>query len=125
MNHDAVQKWLDSYVAAWRSNDVNAIGALFSEDAIHSYRPWTSDKHTVTGRDAIVASWLDSPDDPSSWDAHYEPYVVEGNRAVAVGWSKYHATDDDPERLYHNAYLLQFDDDAVCSEFREFYFLED
>jgi ketosteroid isomerase-like protein len=124
MTHDEVQRWLDSYITAWRSNDPDDIAALFSEDAVYSYRPWESDKHTVRGRDAIVASWLESPDDPDNWDAEYHPYVVEGQRAVATGQSRYQPIGEHPARTYHNAYLLEFADEGRCSSFHEFYFLE-
>jgi len=124
MTHDDVQAWLDHYVAAWRANDPAAVAALFSEDAVYGYRPWDSDEHTVRGRDAIAASWLEEPDAPESWDASYRPYAVDADRAVAVGWSRYAATADEPERTYHNAYLLRFDSDGRCTEFHEFYMLE-
>jgi ketosteroid isomerase-like protein len=124
MNRSDVQAWLDGYVEAWRSNDRASIEALFTEDAVYSYRPWESDKHTVRGRDAIVASWLEEPDAPGSWDARYEPWAVEDDRAVAVGWSRYAATGEYPERTYHNAYLLRFAPDGRCSDFREFYMQE-
>jgi uncharacterized protein (TIGR02246 family) len=125
MNHEDVQAWLDSYVAAWRSNDPRAIADLFTPDALYSYRPWLGDKHTMHGRDAIVAGWTESPDDPGSWDAHYEPYAVDGDRAVAIGWSRYAPKGDEPEKLYHNAYVLRFGGDGQCAEFRDFYFLQD
>lgn len=124
MDRSAVQDWLDRYVTAWRANQSEPIEALFTEDAVYGYRPWDGDDHTIRGRDAIVASWLEEPDEPAAWDAHYEPYAVEGDRAVAVGWSRYAATDDVPERTYHNAYLLRFDRDGRCAEFREYYMEE-
>ena len=123
MTHFDVQMWLDGYIAAWAANDGDAISALFTEDAFYSYRPWIDEKATVRGRDAIVASWLDNQDDPADWDAEYLPYVVEDDRAVAIGWSRYKAKGEDPERVYHNAYVLRFEG-GRCSEFREFYMLE-
>lgn len=125
MNRSDVQAWLDRYVEAWRSNDRAAIEALFSEDAVYGYRPWDSDKHTVRGREAIVESWLEEPDAPGSWDAAYEPWAVEGDRAVAIGWSRYEATGDKPPQLYHNAYLLEFAPDGRCRSFHEFYMLKE
>ena len=124
MNRIDVQHWLDRYVEAWRANRPGPIEELFTEDATYGYRPWDSDEHTVRGRDAIVASWLENPDDPTSWEAHYEPYAVEGDRAVAVGWSRYAAAGGDPERTYHNGYLLEFAADGRCSKFNEFYMQE-
>jgi SnoaL-like domain len=124
MTHDQVQEWLDRYIAAWRSNAAEDIAALFSRDAMYSYRPWIDDNVTVNGQDAIVASWQENPDDPAGWEASYSPYAVDGSKAVATGWSRYLATDEAEERLYHNAYLLEFDDEGRCSSFREFYFLK-
>ena len=125
MNRSDVQAWLDRYIEAWRANDRATIEALFTEDAVYGYRPTDSDKHTVRGRDAVVASWLEEPDAPEAWDAHYEPFAVEEDRAVAVGWSRYAATDAEPERTYDNAYLLRFAPDGRCREFHEFYMLRE
>jgi hypothetical protein len=125
MNRSDVQSWLDRYVSAWRTNDPGTIESLFTEDAIYGYRPWDSDQRTVRGREAIVASWLEEPDAPDGWDAHYEPFAVEDDRAVALGWSRYAATADQPERLYHNAYVLEFALDGRCRAFHEFFMLQD
>ena len=116
-----MQAWLDRYIEAWRANDRGLIEALFTEDAVYRYRPYADPDQTVTGSTAIAESWLEEPDAPESWEAQYEPYAVDGNRAVAVGWSRYRATDSDPERTYHNAYLLRFAPDGRCREFTEFY----
>lgn len=124
MTHDQVQQWLNRYIAAWRSGDPEAIRGLFTADASYGYRPWDSEKTTVSGNDRIVASWLESPDDPASWDAGYEPYAVDGDRAVALGTTRYVASGDHPERTYHNAFVLRFDDEGKCREFHEFYVLK-
>lgn len=120
MTHDEVQRWLDDYVAAWRSCDADAIGALFTEDAVYGYRPWDDESHTVSGREAIVASWLDDPDDPTAWEARYHPYAVDGDRAVAIGRTTYDSDGEGDGRVYHNAFILRFADNR-CAEFHEFY----
>ena len=125
MNRPDVQAWLDRYVEAWRVNEREPIEQLFTEDAVYGYRPWDDEKYTFTGRDAIVAGWLDEPDAPGSWDARYEAWAVDGDRAVAIGWSRYAATGDKPEQLYHNAYLLEFAPDGRCRSFHEFYMLKE
>ena len=124
MTHADVQAWLDRYVAAWRSNDAGLIADLFTEDAVYGYRPYDTPEFTVRGRDTIVRNWLDDTDDPDTWEAHYEPYAVDGDRAVAIGRSRYRATADEPERTFHNAYLLRFAPDGRCAEFREYYMEE-
>ena len=124
MTRDDVQAWLDRYVEAWRANERGPIEALFTDDAVYSYRPWDDAENTMRGREALVTSWLEEPDEPSAWDAQYEPYAVEDDRAVAVGWSRYTATGDQPERTFHNAYLLRFAPDGRCASFHEFYMEE-
>lgn len=116
MTHQQIQQWLDDYVAAWRSGDSEAIGGLFADEARYGYRPWDTSEHTVVGREAIVESWLDDPDDASNWEAEYRPYAVDGDRAVAVGTTRY----IDEGKDYHNAFLLRFDDAGRCQEFHEF-----
>lgn len=124
MTHDQVQEWLDRYVTAWRSSDAVAITGLFSEDAVHGYRPWDSDEHTVRGNHRIAASWLERRDDPASWEAAYAPYAVDGDKAVALGTTRYFATANHQERLYHNAFILAFDAEGRCTSFHEFYLQE-
>ena len=126
MTHDDVQDWLDRYIAAWLTYDPAAIGALFAENAEYRYHPWDE---PIRGRAAIVSDWVEpdgnasTRDEPDSWDARYEPYIVEGRRAVAVGWSRYLAQGETPEKLYHNVYLLEFDGEGRCRSFIE-YFVE-
>jgi len=114
MDHPGFARWLDAYVDAWRTCDPDAIGALFSEDAAYRYSPWGA---PLTGREAIVAAWLESPDEPGTWEAAYEPWAVEGERGVAVGISRYH--DADGEREFHNVFRCVFDSDGRCREFTE------
>lgn len=128
MTHDDVQAWLDRYVAAWAAYDPAAIGDLFTEDAVYRYHP--SDDGFV-GRDAIVRAWLEpsgdasTRDQPGTWEAHYEPFTVSGDRAVAIGSSRYYtdASKSTVQNLWDNVYLLEFGPDGRCSSFTE-YFVE-
>jgi ketosteroid isomerase-like protein len=120
----AVARWLTGYVAAWQSYDRDSVAELFSESAVYRYRPWDDPETTANGRDAIVASWLEEPDDQGSWAAAYRPWAVDGDRAVAVGVSRYLAADRTTvEQEYHNVFLLEFDADGRCREFTELYML--
>jgi hypothetical protein len=129
MDRTAVQEWLDRYVAAWESYDPSAIGELFSHDATYRYHPADEGADVVRGRDAIVRSWVapdgaeGDRDERGTYDAHYEPYAVEGERAVAVGWSRYwtDAGRSAVERVYDNVFLLRFDGEGRCSEFTELF----
>ena len=88
MDEVQFQRWLDDYVDAWRTYDREAIERLFSEAAEYRYHPWDE---PVVGGPAIAARWLADRDDPESWTAEYHPWALDGERAVAVGVSRYFA----------------------------------
>jgi hypothetical protein len=127
MDHSAAQDWLDRYIAAWKSYQPDAIGALFSDDVSYRYHP--HDEPTV-GREAVVASWLgdsdaegaSTRDEPGTYDASYSPVAVEGDVVVATGTSSYRETPDGPVvRVYDNCFVMRFDDAGLCREFTEYY----
>lgn len=117
MERADVARWLQRYVAAWKSGDRGEIGELFSEDACYRFHPYDE---PLAGRDRIVESWLEDPDRPGSFDAAYECFAVDGERAVAVGSSTYREGDK-VARVYDNAFLLRFDADGRCSDFTEWF----
>ena len=100
-------EWLDRYVGAWKSYDPEAIGDLFSKDAEYRYHPQDD---PITGRDAIVADWLDGRDSPGTYDAKYEPLAIDGDTYVATGWSRYFDRDGKLRDEYSNIYLCRFDE---------------
>jgi SnoaL-like domain len=126
MTRDDVQAWLDRYVAAWESYDPSAVGDLFADDAHYRYHP--ADE-PIVGRDAIVRSWVEPDGDastrdaPGTYAAHYEPFAVDGARAVAVGWSRYwtDASRAVERTTYDNCFLLEFDVAGRCRSFTEFF----
>lgn len=115
----SVSKWLDEYVHAWKSYNPDAIGALFSDDAIYYYTPFDT---PLLGRQAIVASWLANRDPSGSYDAHYQPVIVQGDTAVANGRSRYFYADGSLETEFDNIFILRFNAQNQVREFREWYF---
>jgi ketosteroid isomerase-like protein len=116
LTRDALQRWLDAYVDAWRTYDPASIGALFAEDAIYAYHPYDEGEEVLRGREAIVADWLEERDEPGTWEASYRPLVIEGSRAVAEGTTSY--TNGD---FYWNLWTLRFDEQNRCAEFVEWF----
>lgn len=108
---DHVQKWLDAYVEAWRTYE--GIADLFTEDAEYRYHPYDE---PLRGREAIAADWLKEREDPGSWEARYEPLIVDGDRAVATGETRYAEG-----RTFSNLFVLAFDGEGRCREFTEWY----
>ena len=125
MTRDDVQRWLDRYIAAWRANEPGPIRELFTEDVVYHWRPYQS-YPAANGIAAVIEAWLgETRDQPDAWEAAYQVYAVDGDRAVATGYSRYHATADQPERVYWNAFLMRFAPDGRCATFTEFYMLEE
>jgi hypothetical protein len=126
MTREDVQAWLDRYVHAWETYDEGEVRALFTEDAEYRYHPWDQPER---GIDAIAESWLNpggpasSRDEPGTWTARYEPWVVEGDRAVAIGETAYFtdATRAVEERHYWNIWQLEFAADGRCRSFVEWF----
>jgi hypothetical protein len=121
MERADVQRWLDAYVQAWLTYEPEAIGVLFSEDAVCYYHPYDE---PVRGRAAIVASWLEPSlrDTAGTYTAHYEPVAVDGMVAVSNGRSRYFEADGTTQKTeFDNIFLLRFDEEGRCREFREWY----
>jgi hypothetical protein len=127
VNRHSAQAWLDRYVAAWLSYDEDAIGALFAGDIAYRYHPYDE---PIIGLEAVVASWLGESDSdgastrdaPGTYSAHYAPVAVDDDVVVATGTSSYREQPDGPiVRIYHNCFVMRFDDDGRCREFTEYY----
>lgn len=115
---DSLRTWLDRYTEAWRTYDPEIIGSLFTEDATCRYNPFDE---PVRGRAAIVESWLESPDEPGSWQLECEPLAVNGDLAVARCLTTYAPTAEAPEALYSNIWVLRLTDDGQASDFTEWW----
>jgi ketosteroid isomerase-like protein len=123
----AVDSWLRAYVEAWKSYDRDQIAALFADDIVYRYHPYDE---PVTGRAAVVDSWLGEGDHPGAptrdeagtYDASYSTVAVDGDVAVATGTSWYTASPGGPvQKLFHNCFVMRFDSERRCAEFTEWY----
>jgi ketosteroid isomerase-like protein len=124
---DDVDRWLAEYIAAWKSYEPDEIGALFTEDIAYRYHPYDD---AISGREEVVKAWLaegDHPeagtrDDPGTYEAEYEAVAVDGDTAVATGWSSYKDSADGPvARTYDNCFVMRFAEDGRCREFTEWF----
>jgi beta-glucosidase len=112
-----LESWMDGYVTAWTSNNPDAVGALFTEDAV--YDAQTSDGE-IHGREQIVDWWLDIDDEPNNWDFEWIPLVESDDLAVIIGNTKYY----EPEIKYRNLFVIRFDESGLCRDFTEWYIEE-
>ena len=69
-------------------------------------------------------TWLsENRTSPGSWAAHYDVWAFDGERASAIGESRYTNPDGSFKTLYYNHFALRFDGHGRCVEFIE-YFME-
>ena len=118
MDEQAVAAWLDGYSRAWGTYDPDEIGALFSSDAVYHFEPYSE---PARGREAIVAAWLEDRDEAGTYEGSYHPVLVAGDQAVARGTSRYFNTNGSVRAEFDNLFLLRFDADGRCAEYREWY----
>lgn len=126
LTHEAVQAWLDAYARAWETYDEDDVRRLFSDDVAYRWHPYDDPEQ---GIEDVVFAWLNpggnpaDRDEPGTYAAELHPYVVDGNRAVAVGTCTYwtDATRSRVDRVYFNNWLLEFDDTGKCRSFTEYY----
>jgi ketosteroid isomerase-like protein len=128
MTRDDVDRWLEAYVAAWKSYDREQIRALFSEDVEYRYHPY--DEEPVRGADSVADSWVgegghagaSTRDEEGTYDASYRTVAVDGDVAVATGTSSYRERPGGlVVRVYENCFVMRFDEDGRCREFTEWY----
>ena len=127
IDHDHVNRWLDAYVATWKSYEPDAIGALCAAEVEYRYHPGDE---PVRGRESVVKAWREEEefagasgrDEPGIYDASYRAVAVDGDTAVAVGTSTYTEGPGGPvAEVYDNCFVIRFDDEGLCREFTEWF----
>ena len=128
MEKAEVDRWLRTYVEAWKSYDGEQIGDLFSEDVQYRYHPYDE---PVLGRAELVRSWLGEASDggavadrdkPGTYDAAYRAVAVDGDVAVATGSSTYLSDPGGPvKEVFDNCFVMRFDSEGRCREFSEWW----
>ena len=123
-----VDHWLRAYIEAWKSNDRDQIGALFSDGVTYRYHPFDE---PIVGRKALVDSWLGEgdygdddwvPDEKGTYEAAYRAVAVDGEVAVATGISTYFTEPGGAVKdVYHNCFVMRFDSAGLCRDFTEWF----
>ena len=112
------QRFLDGYLDAWRTNDVESIRALFAPDA--TYRSSARDLEPAVGVEKIIAHWLEERDEPGTWSYDGAVELQTERAAVIRGVTTY--TDGQKSGIYENVWLVRFAEDGRASEFQDWWF---
>jgi ketosteroid isomerase-like protein len=118
MDRSDLERWLAAYRKAWTSDDRDDIAALFTDDA--TYSPWPFSQ-PWSGRDQIVAKWIDRGDSKRPWSFEHDILAFEGDTGVVRGVTHYDPYEDDPEATYSNVWLVRLDSDGRAKEFAEWW----
>lgn len=108
-------QWVEGYRRAWLSNDPDDIRGLFTDDATYAYQPIGQ---PVTGIEAIVASWLESADQPGDCTFEYEVLSYTSGLAFVQAATDYSAVG---RPVYDNLWVIRFAPDGRATSFTEWY----
>lgn len=111
MDREGVMQWVASYERAWRSGDVDAVEALFTENAHYRRSPYEPPE---IGHSAIRAFWLEDEGEVFTMDS--EPVAVDDRDAVVRVEVRY----GEPVRQeYRDLWVLHFASDGRVEDFEE------
>lgn len=116
MDRDHIKTWMEGYLKAWRSNEPEDIGHLFTPEALYYTAPY---REPWRGREGIVAGWLGRKDEQGGWNFRYEILTVVDHTAFIRGWTNYHRQGV----KISNLWIIRFDD-GRCAEFVEWWMEE-
>jgi uncharacterized protein (TIGR02246 family) len=111
MDRDGVTRWVSAYERAWRDDDVDAVGDLFTDDATYLRSPY---EDALVGRAAIAAFWPEEPDAEFTMAA--TPVAVDGDVAVVRVEVEY--LRPEPQE-YRDLWVIRFAPDGRAEWFEE------
>jgi ketosteroid isomerase-like protein len=104
--------WAAAYENAWRSAGLDALTALFTEDATYRMSPY---EEAVRGLAAIEALWERERTGPDEeFEMSCELVAIEGDTAVARVEVAYASGAE-----YRDLWIVRFAADGRCREFEE------
>ena len=102
---DAAARWARTWTSAWEALDVEAIVALYADDALLSTEPY---RDPYRGRDGVreyVSRVFAEEEDPRVW---VSAPIVDGDRAAISWWAS--LREDGVDTTLAGTSVLRFDD---------------
>ena len=114
MTREQVAEWIAAYERAWRTPGTDALGQLFTEDAIYRQGPYDE---PVAGLPAIGSMWQAEREGPDEeFLLTSEVVAVDGATAVARLHVRYGAP---AHQEWSNLWVMRFAGDGRCEAFEE------
>jgi SnoaL-like domain len=111
MDRETVLRWVDEYERAWREDNADAVGRLFTEEAAYRRSPY---EPSEIGHDAIKAFWLEDAGRTFSMDA---TVVTVDDDVAVVRVDVFYKTPTEQE--YRDMWILRFATDGRVADFEE------
>jgi hypothetical protein len=125
LTRDELLAWVAANDEAWRTNDPEAIGRLFSEDGIYRLGPWEGPWRGYTGpivgREAIVDAWVSTFDPDATFKADVDVVAIEGRRGVVQRKITHQSLAGHPGSRYGCLWVIDLDEEGRCREYQEWY----
>jgi ketosteroid isomerase-like protein len=109
-----LRRWIDGYREAWaETNDPEAVANLWTPDGLYRIEPWL----VQTGREEIVAGWLEHADAPGDTSFYWWHVARDGDLWIVEARTRYHNLGKD----YANLWLIELDDEGRARGFSEWW----
>lgn len=117
MERETVQRWVEGYERAWRTEGSDGLSQLFAPGATYQVSPWA---RPIQGLAAIRALWESEREGADeAFTLTSDVVAVDGSTAVvriAVAYG------DPRSGRWRDLWVLRFDDDGRCAAFEEWPF---
>jgi ketosteroid isomerase-like protein len=119
LTHDAFERWLKAYQAAWERRDAHAAASLFSPQGAEYY--WTPFDPPQRGRDEIAQAWQGAVTQQQDIHMNFEVLAVEGNRGIARWHTNFKSIASGEPVQLDGVLTAEFDGPQHCRVFREWW----
>ena len=118
---DIFDQWLEAYGRASQENDPKASSELFAQDAKYYESPFDP---PMVGRQSIYKYWLKGAQSLKDKRSRYEIFSVKDNLGIARWQSQFTVIDSGQRLALDCLFLVEFDENEQCSEFREWWHIQ-
>ena len=120
----AIDRWLATYVQAWKSDASEAVADLFEPDARYRTAPF---RKPYVGHAAIVEWWIGKAESTIAWEFEYEVVAREGELYVVRGVTSYPHGAETPGApvVFDNIWLVTLTARGRAAEFVEYWMQRD
>lgn len=110
--------WLESYGKASAENDARTSAELFALDARYYETPFDD---PLIGREAIFQYWLNGAHSLKDKESSFEIFSMKDNLGIARWQSRFTVIKTGVRHALDCLFLVEFDQDGLCSVFREWW----